>query len=256
MFAVALSASFPAERIYPWLTVVTGAVALVLGGALLALRVRALRRGTDMHGHTHPWDERADHGHEHHEHADPRGPADHEHADERELVLVGAAASGSIGALANGPAGPAASTAHHHEGVEHHHDDLLPALDAPQQHPGHGEQGVPAVAAPSKGSVSRPRLPALAVSGGILPSPTALVVLLAAISAHRVAYGLALIVAFSAGLAAALIAIAMVALRARGLGRSQARDPDAAASCRSCPPWSSSGFGMFFLTKGVLQVGV
>ena len=40
---------------------------------------------------------------------------------------------------------------------------------------------------------------AIGISGGILPCPTALVVLLAAISLHRVGYGLVLIVAFSVG---------------------------------------------------------
>ena len=47
------------------------------------------------------------------------------------------------------------------------------------------------------------------ISGGILPCPTALVVLLAAISLHRVGYGLVLIVAFSLGLAAAITAIGL-----------------------------------------------
>ena len=44
---------------------------------------------------------------------------------------------------------------------------------------------------------------AVGVSGGLLPCPSALVVLLAAISLHRVAFGLLLILAFSAGLALA-----------------------------------------------------
>jgi len=63
--------------------------------------------------------------------------------------------------------------------------------------------------------LSRRGLAALAVAGGILPSPTALVVLLAAIALGRVAYGLALIAAFSLGLAGALIGVGIVALRAR-----------------------------------------
>jgi ABC-type nickel/cobalt efflux system permease component RcnA len=53
------------------------------------------------------------------------------------------------------------------------------------------------------------------ISGGIIPCPTALVVLLAAISLHRVAYGLLLIVAFSAGLAASVTAIGAVAVTAK-----------------------------------------
>jgi ABC-type nickel/cobalt efflux system permease component RcnA len=55
------------------------------------------------------------------------------------------------------------------------------------------------------------------ISGGLLPCPTALVVLLAAISLHRVGYGLVLIVAFSLGLAATVTGIGLVAVTARRL---------------------------------------
>ena len=53
------------------------------------------------------------------------------------------------------------------------------------------------------------------ISGGIIPCPTALVVLLAAISLHRVGYGLVLILAFSVGLAAAVTCIGLLAVTAR-----------------------------------------
>ena len=56
---------------------------------------------------------------------------------------------------------------------------------------------------------------AVGVSGGLLPCPTALVVLLAAISLHRVGFGLALIVAFSLGLAAVVSGIALLAITAK-----------------------------------------
>src|SRR2546425_278598 len=56
---------------------------------------------------------------------------------------------------------------------------------------------------------------ALGVSAGILPCPTALVVLLAAISLHRVGYGLVLILAFSVGLAVSVMSIGMLAVTAR-----------------------------------------
>ena len=52
------------------------------------------------------------------------------------------------------------------------------------------------IASPPK-AISRRGLAALAVSGGILPSPTALVVLTGEIAYHRIGYGLGLIVAFS-----------------------------------------------------------
>jgi ABC-type nickel/cobalt efflux system permease component RcnA len=56
---------------------------------------------------------------------------------------------------------------------------------------------------------------AVGVSGGLLPCPTALVVLLAAISLHRVGYGLVLILAFSVGLAGAMTAVGLAAVSAK-----------------------------------------
>jgi nickel/cobalt exporter len=58
-------------------------------------------------------------------------------------------------------------------------------------------------------------LVAVGVSGGLLPCPSALVVLLAAISLHRVGFGLLLIVAFSLGLASVITGIGLVAVTAK-----------------------------------------
>ncbi|HET7483361.1 MAG TPA: high-affinity nickel-transporter [Actinomycetota bacterium] len=58
-------------------------------------------------------------------------------------------------------------------------------------------------------------LGAIAVSGGILPSPTALVVLLGAVALHRVVFGIALVGAFSVGLAAALTGVGLVVLKTK-----------------------------------------
>ena len=52
-----------------------------------------------------------------------------------------------------------------------------------------------------------------AVSGNVAPCPAALVVLLAAIGIHKVGYGLALIVAFSLGLAAVLTVLGIAVVR-------------------------------------------
>lgn len=60
----------------------------------------------------------------------------------------------------------------------------------------------------------------LGISGGLVPCPSALVVLLSAISLHRLGFGLLLIVAFSLGLAAVLTGIGLALVLARGhLGR-------------------------------------
>ena len=55
----------------------------------------------------------------------------------------------------------------------------------------------------------------IGVAAGLLPCPSALVVLLSAISLHRVGFGLALIVAFSLGLAATITSIGLLAVLAR-----------------------------------------
>ncbi len=58
---------------------------------------------------------------------------------------------------------------------------------------------------------------ALGISGGILPCPSALIVMLSAIALHRIALGLVLICSFSIGLASVLIAIGLLMLYARHL---------------------------------------
>jgi ABC-type nickel/cobalt efflux system permease component RcnA len=68
-------------------------------------------------------------------------------------------------------------------------------------------------------ALSARRLLGIGISGGIVPCPTALVVLLAAISLHRVGYGLVLILAFSLGLAAAMTAIGILAVSAKRVFR-------------------------------------
>ena len=64
-------------------------------------------------------------------------------------------------------------------------------------------------------ALSARSLLAVGVSGGLLPCPSALVVLLAAISLHRVAFGFVLILAFSAGLALSITGIGLVAVLAK-----------------------------------------
>ena len=77
---------------------------------------------------------------------------------------------------------------HHHGGVTHSHHP--PGFDG--------------------STVTWRSLLALGISGGILPCPSALVVLLAAISLHRVGYGLILVLAFSVGLAATLTTVGLL----------------------------------------------
>jgi ABC-type nickel/cobalt efflux system permease component RcnA len=63
----------------------------------------------------------------------------------------------------------------------------------------------------------RRSLLAVGISGGLLPCPSALVVLLAAISLHRVAFGMLLVFAFSLGLAVAITLVGLVAVMAKSM---------------------------------------
>ena len=90
---------------------------------------------------------------------------------------------------------------HSHE-EEHHHSHE-------EEHHGHSHE------IPSK--VTLGSLLTLGISGGIVPCPGALVILLLAVALHRIAFGLLLLVAFSVGLAAILIAIGVLIVKARPL---------------------------------------
>ncbi len=92
----------------------------------------------------------------------------------------------------------------HHDHGRHHggHHDHHHAH--PHQEHQHGEDTLT-----SRGLLG------VGVAAGLLPCPSALVVLLSAIALHRVAFGLALIVAFSIGLAATVTSIGLVAVLAR-----------------------------------------
>ena len=89
----------------------------------------------------------------------------------------------------------------HSHGHHHHHEGMTDEEHA-RAH------------LPEQGSGARGLL-AVGISGGLLPCPTALVVLLAAISLNRVALGLVLILAFSIGLASVISAIGLLAIGAR-----------------------------------------
>jgi ABC-type nickel/cobalt efflux system permease component RcnA len=88
----------------------------------------------------------------------------------------------------------------------------------------HGPFGLPHTHAPAATSrddrVTVRSLLTLGISGGLLPCPSALVVLLSAIAFHRVAFGMLLIVAFSLGLATVLTGIGiLVVFSSRLLGK-------------------------------------
>ena len=111
-------------------------------------------------------------------------------------------------------------------------------------------------------TVSLRELVALGVTGGIVPCPAALVVLLSALSLHRVGFGLLLIVAFSIGLAVVLIAIGLLMVYAqRFMSRFQG---EGAVITRWLPLTSAAvitAFGVAivvqaFVAAGILQIHI
>jgi ABC-type nickel/cobalt efflux system permease component RcnA len=90
--------------------------------------------------------------------------------------------------------------AHHDETIHHAH---------PSPHEASQAQS------PVEETISCGALLALGVTGGMVPCPAALVVLLSTIALQRVGFGLLLIVAFSVGLASVLITLGLVTVSTR-----------------------------------------
>jgi ABC-type nickel/cobalt efflux system permease component RcnA len=185
---LALSQAILPEDLYPWLNLASGLLVLLVGGGVLRARVRAARgaRVHDHGGHDHA------HGSDHaHAHGDDHDDAhsddhDHVHGDDHDHAL--------------GDDHHAHGSGHHH-GAGHH--------QGPGHH--HHHHDTP---------LTRRGLLAMGASAGLIPCPSALVVLLGAIAQHQVALGLLLIVAFSAGLAATLTVLGIAVVHA---GRITAR---------------------------------
>jgi ABC-type nickel/cobalt efflux system permease component RcnA len=104
------------------------------------------------------------------------------------------------GALFGGNSEQDHSHSHSHSHSHAHHHD--------HEHRHHHHHEIPE-------KVTFGSLFALGVSGGIIPCPEALIVLLSAISLHRIGFGLVLILAFSVGLALVLMGIGLTMVYAR-----------------------------------------
>lgn len=105
---------------------------------------------------------------------------------------------------------------HAHHGHHSHHDHSHNHEHSHQHHEHthahqHGQTHHHHLPPPIEGSpITWRNLLALGISGGLLPCPSALVLMLGAISLQRVGFGLVLIVMFSLGLASVLTAIGVV----------------------------------------------
>ncbi len=147
------------EVLYPWLSVASGVLVVLIGLTLLYRHLDSMSHDSKA-GHTHP--HAGEHSHAHHTHS------------------------------------------HHGEHSHVHHT---------HSHGGHTHSHLPA----DGSKVTWRGLMALGVSGGLVPCPAALVLLLGAISLDRLGFGMVLVLAFSAGLAIVLTGIGLLMIYARKL---------------------------------------
>ena len=164
----------------PWLTLLSGVLILVVGGSLLWRRARN-RENVSIEEREHALAYEgiggSAHPHEHsdgHEHThthDDGHPHEHAHALDHEH---------------------AHGFAHTHDGHTHQHLTLDDVRDENDR-------------------ITWRALVALGISGGLLPCADALAILLLSVSVNRIALGLVLLLAFSAGIALTLTMIGLVA---------------------------------------------
>lgn len=136
----------------------------------------------------------------------------------------------------------------HHPGhsYDHHHDHS-------HDHHHHGDGGHSHM--PPE-QITWRNLLALGVSGGLIPCPSALVVLLGAIALNKIGLGLILVLAFSLGLAGALTAIGVAFIYA---GKLFERFPTSGKVVRTLPVFSAlfiSLIGLGIVIKAAMEIGV
>lgn len=113
---------------------------------------------------------------------------------------------------------------HHHHHHPHDHDHDHPHDHGGLVHTHGGSTHSHAI----EGEITPAGLIALGVGGGLVPCPSALILMLSAIAIGRPGFGLVLLIGFSAGLALVLMSIGLLALYARHLlpdGQKTAQSP-------------------------------
>jgi nickel/cobalt exporter len=146
--------------------------------------------------------------------------------------------------------------AHVNEVDTHSHSDLIKHQHVHGERHDHSHSGGPEMPRAAR-ELSLSGLFALGITGGIVPCPAALVVLLGALAFHRVAFGLFLIVAFSAGLATVLISLGLAMVYA---GRFMSRFGGQGPLTQRWLPLASSAvitvIGVTLTLQSLVTVGV
>jgi nickel/cobalt transporter (NicO) family protein len=124
-------------------------------------------------------------------------------------------------------AGAVAMAAHAHPHAEHEHDHAPDVHEHDHAPDAHGHDHAPHAGEHSHGGIRHSHLPpagatlswrglfVLGLAGGLIPSTSALLILLGSIAAGRPAFGLLLIVAFGLGMAAVMTGVGLAMILAR-----------------------------------------
>ena len=240
---LALSEFVLPEQLYPWLNLASGVLVVMVGVAVLRARVRNARGRSRARSHSH-------HHHDHHhshDHADQpgrNGAGSHDHAQHPGGAK--SAADGHSHDHAQHPGGAKSAA----DGHSHDH----------AQHPGRASSGSHGHSHDVPDRLTWRGLLAMGASAGLIPCPSALVVLLAAIAQHRVALGLLLILAFSLGLAGTLSVLGLFVVHAgRIAGRATARFAALGPVVTALPAVSALvivGAGVLLTARAMPMLGV
>jgi ABC-type nickel/cobalt efflux system permease component RcnA len=171
------------DRIIPWLGAISGLSIVGIGIWLLYQRTKALLPSEREHvglSHTH--------NHEHHHH----GHESVAHVHSHDGVHV--------------------HSHHHDEAHLHSHEHVHPHIRGPHTR---SHDGLAPHSHLPEGKITLGSLIGLGISGGLVPCPSALVLMLSAVALSRTGLGLILLVGFSAGLAVVLTGIGMLVVYAK-----------------------------------------
>ncbi len=206
------------DQLYPWIGLSSGLIVTCMGATMAVSRFRRLKQ-RDLSDHHHP------HGHSH-VHGHDQGPSEHDLQAGHDHC--------------HGHAGQGHSHDPHHDQDhcrthnEHYH--FLHNHGNDHSHLPHGADDTP---------VTWKGLLGLGISGGLLPCPAALVLLLTAISLGRVGFGMILVTVFSLGLTGILITVGLLFIKG---GRLLAQIPQVSGFNR----WLPAGSALVVFGIGVL----
>ncbi|MER5603180.1 sulfite exporter TauE/SafE family protein [Streptomyces sp. NPDC002265] len=265
--------SAAAPSVIAWLGLASGALVLLAGVSLVR---RAWHNRTHGHGHGHGHGHDHGHGHGHdHDHGHEEGHT-HTHepepgqAPERPLALVGARTA-TVSAPVRTLPHPATHGHEHDPTHDHRHDhDHTPEHDHEHEHT-HAHAHAHGLEHTHNGFThTHPTAPTLrgtillGFAGGLVPSPSAVVVLVGAAALGQAWFGLLLVVAYGVGLALTLTAAGFAVVR---LGSRMTRvldegprwttHPVVNAVRRTTPLWSALvvvALGAGLVLKGAASV--